>query len=152
MQDDFLHLILILAGVADKYFSAHSIRLVILVVFHFYSFINFPKVKVTKIRPLRSGVGLFLRPRTTRQHKLWCQILINALIPYSFLKVLSTIQSFFLKIPTRLLMDKHDRPNSSDIFWFVKRPVCHKKYIIRSLAAFVRPARHRISIQARCCA
>jgi hypothetical protein len=43
-------------------------------------------------------------------------------------------------------MDEYDRPNSFDIFWFVKRPVCHKKYIIRSLAAFVRPARHRTSI------
>ncbi|MBW2165554.1 MAG: hypothetical protein JRG74_05495 [Deltaproteobacteria bacterium] len=36
-------------------------------------------------------------------------------------------------------MDKHDRPNSSDIFWFVKRPVCHKKYIIRSLPAIALP-------------
>jgi len=31
-------------------------------------------------------------------------------------------------------MDKHDRPNSSDIFWFVKQ-----KYIIRSLPAIALP-------------
>ena len=62
-------------------------------------------------------------------------MLISALIPsYSFLKVLST-RSFFLKIPIRLLTDEYDRLNSSDIFRFVKRSVCHKKYIIRSLAA-----------------
>ena len=59
--------------------------------------------------------------------ELWGHILINALIlSYSFLKVLST-RSFSLKIATRLLTDEYDRPNSPDIFWFVKRPVCHKK-------------------------
>ena len=68
--------------------------------------------------------------------KIWnrSHILIRALsLSNSSLNVFSSL-SLFLTIPARLLRDEYDKPNNSPIARLEKRPVCHRKYIIKSLS------------------